>query len=74
MSCITLQIMTTLYCVIINTIFLFSHPKWLEVPEKKLPGAPPRTGKGTEVQLSKEEHSTVIHAAAVWNFIILETK
>lgn len=55
-------------------IFLFSHPKKLEVPEKKLPGAPSTTGKGTEVQLSKEVHSTCIHAVAVWNFKTLETK
>lgn len=74
MSCFTTQITTALYCVIINMTFLFSHPKCLEAPEKKLPGAPSTADKGTEIQLSKDMHSTCIHTVAVWNFRILETK
>lgn len=49
MSCFTSQITTTHNGVIVSMVFLFSHPEWLEVPEKKLPVAPSTAGKGTEV-------------------------
>lgn len=66
MSCFTSQITTTHNGVIVSMIFLFSHPEWLEVPEKKLPVAPSTAGKGTEVQPSEEVHSKSVHTTAVW--------